>query len=122
MRPSIIHAHDWQAGLVPVYQKMLFSADPVVGGVPAVFTIHNLAFQGSFPPSTVAAIGLGWEVLDIQALEFWGQISYLKGGINFSERSRPSARPTRREITDAGVRLRLRRHPRAAAPRTSSAS
>ena len=85
-RPSIIHAHDWQTGLVPVFQKMLFSDDPVVGGVPVVFTIHNLAFQGLFPAATVPAIGLGWEVLDMQALEFWGQISYLKGGINFSER------------------------------------
>ncbi len=85
-RPSIIHAHDWQTGLVPVFQKMLLSNDPIVGGVPAVFTIHNLAFQGLFPASTVPAIGLGLQVLDIQALEYWGQISYLKGGINFSER------------------------------------
>jgi starch synthase len=85
-RPSIIHAHDWQTGLVPVYQKMHLSADPFVGGVPAVFTIHNLAFQGIFPASTLPAIGLGFDVLDVQAIEFWGNISYLKGGINFSER------------------------------------
>jgi len=85
-RPSVIHAHDWQTGLVPVYQKMYFSPDPVVGGVPAIFTIHNLAFQGIFPASTLPSIGLGWEMLDMQALEFWNQISYLKGGINFSER------------------------------------
>ena len=85
-RPSVIHAHDWQAGLVPVYQKMHFSPDPVVGGVPVIFTIHNLAFQGIFPTSTLPAIGFGWELLDLQALEYWGQISYLKGGINFSER------------------------------------
>ncbi|MEO7788254.1 MAG: glycogen synthase GlgA [Vicinamibacterales bacterium] len=85
VRPSIIHAHDWQAGLVPVYQKMLFSPDPVVGGVPVVFTIHNLAFQGLFPAGTVDAIGLGWDVLDVQAMEYWGQVSYLKAGINFSE-------------------------------------
>ena len=85
VRPSIIHAHDWQTGLVPVYQKMLFSPDPIVGGVPVVFTIHNLAFQGLFPAGTVEAIGLGWDVLDVQAMEYWGQISYLKAGINFSE-------------------------------------
>ena len=54
-RPSIIHAHDWQTGLVPVYQKMHLSADPFVGGVPAVFTLHNLAFQGVFPASTLPA-------------------------------------------------------------------
>ena len=86
LRPSVIHAHDWQTGLVPVYQKMALSSDPVVGGVPVVFTIHNLAFQGLFPASTVESIGLGWNVLDVQAMEYWGQISYLKAGINFSER------------------------------------
>jgi starch synthase len=85
-RPSVIHAHDWQTGLVPVYQKMHLSADPFVGGVPAVFTIHNLAFQGIFPSSTLPALGLGPEVLDVQGIEFWGNISYLKGGINFSEK------------------------------------
>jgi starch synthase len=86
IRPSVIHTHDWQTGLVPVYQKMTLSADPFVGGVPVVFTIHNLAFQGLFPAATVESIGLGWNVLDVQAMEYWGQISYLKAGINFSER------------------------------------
>jgi starch synthase len=54
--------------------------------VPDVFTAHNLAFQGLFPPATLATLGLGWEVFDVQGLEYWGQISYLKGGLNFSER------------------------------------
>jgi len=85
-RPSIIHAHDWQTGLVPVFQKMLFSPDPVLGGVPVVFTIHNLAFQGVFPSSILPGLGLGWEVMHVDALEYWGNVSYLKGGINFSER------------------------------------
>jgi starch synthase len=85
-RPSVIHAHDWQTGLVPAYQKMHLSPDPTVGGVPAIFTIHNLAFQGLFPTSLLPGLGFGPELLDIQALEFWGRISYLKGGINFSER------------------------------------
>ena len=85
-RPSIIHAHDWQAGLVPVYQKMQFSLDPFVGGVPAVFTIHNLAFQGVFPATTLERIGLSADVMHVQAMEYWGSVSYLKGGINFSEK------------------------------------
>ena len=85
-RPSAIHAHDWQAGLVPVYQKMLFHGDPVIGGVPCIFTIHNLAFQGVFPASTLPDIGLGLEMMHLEALEYWGQISYLKGGVNFSEK------------------------------------
>jgi starch synthase len=84
-RPDVIHAHDWQTGLVPVYQKMHLSADPVVGGVPVVFTIHNLAFQGVFGREALQSLGLGWEVLDPNALEYWGNISLLKGGVNFSE-------------------------------------
>ena len=85
-RPDVFHAHDWQAGLVPVYQKMLFSADPVVGGVPAVFTIHNIAFQGVFPSGIVDLLGLPRDVLHVDAMEFWGQVSFLKGGVNFSEK------------------------------------
>lgn len=84
-RPDVIHAHDWQTGLVPVYQKMHLSGDPVVGGVPVVFTIHNLAFQGVFGREALQPLGLGWEVLDPNALEYWGNISLLKGGVNFSE-------------------------------------
>jgi starch synthase len=86
VRPSVIHVHDWQAGLVPAYQKMLFSPDPIIGGVPAVFTIHNLAFQGVFPADTLSQIGLPRDVLHVEAMEFHGRVSYLKSGINFSER------------------------------------
>jgi starch synthase len=86
VRYDVIHAHDWQSGLVPVYQKMLMADDPVVGGVPVVFTIHNLAFQGIFSSGTLATIGLGWDVFHPDALEYWGNISFLKGGLNFSER------------------------------------
>ena len=98
-RPSVIHAHDWQTGLVPVFQKMHLSTDPVVGGVPAVFTIHDIASQGVFPASMLPAIGLGWEVLDLQALEYWGQISYLKGGINFSEKITTAGRDAQEVLT-----------------------
>lgn len=98
-RPSVIHAHDWQTGLVPVFQKMHLSKDPVVGGVPAVFTIHDIAAQGVFPASTLPSIGLQWEVLDVQALEYWGQISYLKGGINFSEQITTAGTDAREVLT-----------------------
>ena len=111
-RPSVIHAHDWQSGLVPVYQKMQLSSDPYVGGVPAIFTIHNLAFQGVFPASALSAIGLGVDVLDVQGLEFWGNISYLKGGINFSEKITTVSPGYASEIVTAGAWLWLRRRAR----------
>lgn len=102
-RPSVIHAHDWQTGLVPVYQKMQLSTDPVVGGVPVVFTIHNLAFQGLFAPDLLPHIGLGWEVLNMQAMEHWGRISYLKGGINFSEKITTVSPTYAREIVQSDL-------------------
>ena len=46
-RPSIVHAHDWQAGLAPVYLKTMCAAHPVLGGTASVLTIHNLAYPGS---------------------------------------------------------------------------
>jgi starch synthase len=80
--PTIFHAHDWQAGLVPVYLKTLYADHPVVGGTPVVFTIHNLAYQGLFAPDWLPRLDLGWELFAIDRMEFWGRISFLKGGIN----------------------------------------
>ena len=78
-RYDVIHAHDWQTGLVPVYQKMLLSTDPVVGGVPAVFTIHNLAFQGVFGPDTVNQLGLGWDVFNAEGPRVLGKCQLPQG-------------------------------------------
>src|SRR4051812_5824900 len=81
-RPSIVHAHDWQAGLAPVYLRTLFASHPVLGGVPSVFTIHNVAYQGVFEPDWLPRLDLGPEQLALDRMEFWGRISLLKGGIN----------------------------------------
>jgi starch synthase len=86
MKPDIVHSHDWQGGLAPVYLKMRYYEHPVLGGVPSVFTIHNVAYTGLCDVSWLPALDLGWEVNDSRALEFWGRISLLKGGINFSEK------------------------------------
>jgi starch synthase len=83
--PSVVHAHDWQAGLAPVYLKTRFASHRTLGGTPSVFTIHNLAYQGMFEPDWLPRLDLSWDLLGIDALEFWGRISLLKGGINYSE-------------------------------------
>ena len=82
-RYDIVHAHDWQTGLVPV---LLQRADPARWPVrPAtVFTIHNLAYQGIFDASWLPRLGLGWDLMRMEAMEYWGRISYLKAGIVFS--------------------------------------
>jgi starch synthase len=85
-RPSAIHAHDWQGGLAPVYARTVLRDDPVIGGVPTVLTIHNLAFQGQFDAGEMAWIGLGAELFRADRLEFWGRASSLKGGVVFSDK------------------------------------
>jgi starch synthase len=82
---DILHAHDWQAGLAPVYLRTRYAEEPRLSGMTAIFTIHNLAYQGNFPPDWLAPLELGPEMLSMDAMEFWGQISLLKGGIVFSD-------------------------------------
>jgi starch synthase len=84
-RPSVIHAHDWQAALAPVYARTTLWDDPIVGGVRTVLTIHNLAFQGGFDPKEMTWIGLGTDLYTPQLLEFYGRASSLKGGVVFSD-------------------------------------
>ena len=80
--PSLVHAHDWQAGLAPVYLRSLYAAHPTLGDMPSVFTIHNLAYQGLFAADWLPRLDLGWEQFIIPRLEYWGRISFMKGGIN----------------------------------------
>jgi len=80
--PTIVHAHDWQAGLVPVYLRTLYASHPVLAGTPSVFTIHNLAYQGAYESDWLPRLDLGWDQFTVDRLEFYGRISLLKGGIN----------------------------------------
>jgi starch synthase len=83
--PHVVHAHDWHAGLVAVYLRTQYSATPLAAAA-TVLTIHNLSYQGVFDPSWIPRLGLDWRLFDLEALEYWGRISLLKGGVNFSDR------------------------------------
>ncbi|HEV3141236.1 MAG TPA: glycogen synthase GlgA [Vicinamibacterales bacterium] len=80
--PGVVHAHDWQAGLAPVYLRSMYASHPILAETPTVFTIHNLAYQGLFAADWLPRLDLGWEQLGIDRMEFWGKISFMKGGIN----------------------------------------
>jgi starch synthase len=84
-RPTVVHAHDWQAGLAAVYLKTLYATHPVLADTPSVFTIHNLAYQGLFEPDWLPRLDLPWNLFSTEQLEFWGRISFMKGGINHAE-------------------------------------
>jgi len=83
--PEIIHCNDWQTALIPVYLKTTFKDDPFFARTKTVFTIHNLAYQGLFPRSEFTQTGLKEELFNVRALEFYGKLNLLKGGLLFSD-------------------------------------
>jgi starch synthase len=83
--PFVVHAHDWQAGLVPVYLKTLYASHPVLGGTPTIFTIHNLAYQGIFDADWLPRLDLGWDLFTVDRLEYWHRISFMKGAIVYTD-------------------------------------
>ena len=78
-QPDVVHCHDWQTGLVPA----LLAQAPARPAT--IFTIHNLAYQGLFPHHTLAALGLPGAWWSYDALEFHGQLSFIKGGIVYAD-------------------------------------
>ncbi len=85
-QPQVIHAHDWQAGLVSVFLKTQQGADRFYRNIRTVFTVHNLHYQGVFPRELLEELlELGPELFTLDGLEFYGQGSYLKAGLAFSD-------------------------------------
>ena len=84
-RPQLIHANDWQTGLIPVYLKTLYRDHPELGGLGTLFTIHNLAYQGVFWHYDMPMTGLGWDLFTPAGIEFYGKINFLKGGLAFAD-------------------------------------
>lgn len=74
-KPDLVHVHDWQSAMVPVYMR--YALEPEI---PSLITIHNIAFQGQFGPEIVPYLGLPshayWE-----SLEYYGSVSFLKAGL-----------------------------------------
>ena len=83
--PDIIHCHDWQTALVPIYLRNLYAGDGFFEKTSVLFTIHNLGYQGHFPPHILPRIGLHVGLFTVDGLEFYGEVNLLKGGIIFSD-------------------------------------
>jgi phosphoglucomutase len=80
-RPDIVHGHDWQAGLAPAWLAWAGGARPAT-----VMTVHNLAFQGLFPPTTIAELGLPAGAFAVDGYESWGRVGFLKAGLYYADR------------------------------------
>ena len=83
--PDVIHCHDWQAGLVPVLLRTRYAKDEALKELRVVFTIHNMGYHGAFPREVMKKIGLPESLFAIDAMEFYGQINFLKGALIFSD-------------------------------------
>ncbi len=82
---DLLHCHDWQAALVPVLLKTVYAADPAFRHLPTILTVHNLGYHGLFPRDVLARVGLPETLFHIEALEFFGRVNYLKGGLLFAD-------------------------------------
>lgn len=84
-KADIIHCHDWQSALIPVYLRALYADDPFFKGIKTVLTVHNIGYQGLFPREEFSKLGLNWSLFSMQGLEFYGKVNILKGGMIFSD-------------------------------------
>lgn len=85
LKPDIVHVHDWQAALIPLFFKTHYKDRKAFAKTRTLLTIHNLGYQGLFPPDDMRLLGLGWEYFTFDKLEFWGKLGFLKGGIVYAD-------------------------------------
>lgn len=84
-RYDVLHSNDWQTGLIAVYLKTLLREEPIFKDVLTIYTIHNMGYQGKFPSLYLNMAGLPHYLFNVDALEFYGEINFLKGGVLFSD-------------------------------------
>lgn len=85
--PDVIHCNDWQTGMIPPLLKAFYSGNPKYDSAKTVFTIHNLKYQGIFPKENLGNIfGLDDYYFTEDRLKFYDSISFMKGGLNFSDK------------------------------------
>ena len=82
---DIIHVNDWQTAIALAYlTRTALAEDEFYARMRSVCTIHNLAYQGLFPQAILESIGLPGRLFHPEALEFWGQVNFLKAGILYA--------------------------------------
>lgn len=83
--PDVLHVHDWQTALAPAFLKASPGAYPELEGMKTVLTIHNMGYLGLFWHLDWHLLNLDWKYFNFRFLEFYGMVSYLKGGIVFAD-------------------------------------
>ncbi|HEX3102832.1 MAG TPA: glycogen synthase GlgA [Terriglobales bacterium] len=96
--PDLFHCHDWQTALVPVLLKTQYSEDPAFQNTGTVFTIHNMGYQGLFPPEILPLLTLPWDLFTIAKMEYFGNVNFLKGALVYSDMITTVSRKYSQEI------------------------
>lgn len=86
LQADVVHGHDWQAALLPLLLREAERRNGTTLALKTLFTIHNIAYQGLFPRSVFARTNLPEELNNMDGLEYYEQINFLKGGILFADR------------------------------------
>jgi starch synthase len=86
IKPDVIHCHDWQTALIPLYLKSSGEKYQSFAQTKTIFTIHNLGYQGLFSPETFQAIGIPDKYFSMQGIEFYGKVNFLKAGLVFADK------------------------------------
>jgi len=98
MPVDIIHCNNWPTALIPVFLKTHFVNKNLFKNTASVFTLHNVAYQGEFPPESLALTGLNWNYFTPSQLSFNGQFNFLKAGVIFSDVLNTVSSAYKREI------------------------
>ena len=99
--PHVFHCHDWQSALVPVLLRTIYAQDPAFREVATLFTVHNIGYQGIFPPEILPLLMLPWDLFTIARLEFFGQVNFLKGALVMADMLTTVSRKYAQEIQTA---------------------
>jgi starch synthase len=82
---DVLHANDWQTGLLPAYLKLVYAGIPRYQKIASVFAIHNMAYQGQFWHWDMLLTGLDWKYFNWHQMEFHGKLNLLKTGMVFAD-------------------------------------
>jgi starch synthase len=98
---DVFHVHDWQSAMIPIYLKTVYADDPVLNKAATVMTIHNVAYQGAFPPVTTEQLLLPWDVFTMDKVEQYDNFNFLKGSLVFADMLTTVSRKYAEEIQTA---------------------
>ena len=101
LKVDVLHANDWQTGLIPAYLKVEYRGVPGYEGIGTLFTIHNLAYQGQFWHWDMLLTGLDWKYFNWQQMEFFGHLNLMKTGLVFADQLSTVSKRYAEEIQSA---------------------